>query len=164
MIVYHGSSQIIDCPRLIESDRFLDFGKGFYTTTNFDQAARWATIKQKRMAVEVAYVNFYEIDDNLLSNPLLSILSFPEANREWLEFVIGNRRGNPLHPYDIVKGAVANDTIYQTLVLYEAGAYTVEETISRLKVHRLFDQIAFHTEVALKEIRFQKAFLVSNSK
>lgn len=72
----------------------------------------------------------------------------------------GNRRGNPLHEYDIVKGAVANDTIYQTLVLYEAGAYTVEETVTRLKVHRLFDQIAFHTERVLREITYQKTILV----
>lgn len=79
---------------------------------------------------------------------------------KWLNFVTGNRRGNHLHKYDIVKGAVANDTIYQTLVLYEAGAYTVEETIARLKVHRLFDQISFHTERALKEITFQKTISV----
>lgn len=160
MIVYHGSTQIINCPQLIESDRYLDFGKGFYTTTNLEQASRWATIKQKRTAAEVAYVNIYEIDDNLLSNLNLSILVFPEANSEWLEFVTGNRRGNPLHKYDIVKGAVANDTIYQTLVLYEAGVYTVEDTIARLKVHRLFDQISFHTERALKEITFQKTISV----
>lgn len=160
MIVYHGSTQIINCPQLIESDRYLDFGKGFYTTTNLEQASRWATIKQKRTAAEVAYVNIYELDDNLLSNLNLSILVFPEANSEWLEFVTGNRRGNPLHKYDIVKGAVANDTIYQTLVLYEAGVYTVEDTIARLKVHRLFDQISFHTERALKEITFQKTISV----
>lgn len=160
MIVYHGSTQIINCPQLIESDRYLDFGKGFYTTTNLEQASRWATIKQKRTAAEVAYVNIYEIDDNLLSNLNLSILVFPEANSEWLEFVTGNRRGNPLHKYDIVKGAVANDTIYQTLVLYEAGVYTIEDTIARLKVHRLFDQISFHTERALKEITFQKTISV----
>lgn len=160
MIVYHGSTQIINCPQLIESDRFLDFGKGFYTTTNLEQASRWATIKQKRTAAEVAYVNIYEIDDNLLSNLNLSILVFPEANSEWLKFVTGNRRGNPLHKYDIVKGAVANDTIYQTLVLYEAGVYTIEDTIARLKVHRLFDQISFHTERALKEITFQKTISV----
>lgn len=160
MIIYHGSTQIIDCPRLIESDRFLDFGKGFYTTTNIEQATRWATIKQKRTAAKVAYVNLYEIDNDLLSNNNLSILLFPDANREWLEFVTGNRRGNPLHEYDIVKGAVANDTIYQTLVLYEAGAYTVEETVTRLKVHRLFDQISFHTERALDKIIYLKTILV----
>ena len=160
MIIYHGSTQIIDCPRLIESDRFLDFGKGFYTTTNIEQATRWATIKQKRTAAKVAYVNLYEIDNDLLSNNDLSILLFPNANREWLEFVTGNRRGNPLHEYDIVKGAVANDTIYQTLVLYEAGAYTVEETVTRLKVHRLFDQISFHTERALDKIISLKTILV----
>jgi len=152
MIVYHGSTQIIDSPKLLKSDRFLDFGQGFYTTTNFEQASRWANIKKQRIGETNAYVNIYEIDDNLLLDKDLSILVFPEANKEWLEFVTGNRHGNPMHNYDIVKGAVANDTIYQTLVLYEAGAYTVEETITRLKVHRLFDQITFHSEKALERL------------
>lgn len=156
MRVYHGSTLIIEHPRLIKSGRFLDFGDGFYTTTNFEQASRWASIKQKRTGADKAYVNVYEIEDLLLSNEELSVLIFKEADRSWLEFITGNRRGNPLHEYDIVKGAVANDTIYQTLVLFEAGAYTVEDTIARLKVHRIFDQIAFHTEKALKKLTFKE--------
>lgn len=156
MRVYHGSTLIIEHPRLIKSGRFLDFGDGFYTTTNFEQASRWASIKQKRTGADKAYVNVYEVEDLLLSNEELSVLIFKEADRLWLEFITGNRRGNPLHEYDIVKGAVANDTIYQTLVLFEAGAYTIEDTIARLKVHRLFDQIAFNTEKALKKLTFKE--------
>lgn len=162
MILYHGSTLIIEQPKLLQNDRFLDFGKGFYTTTNLEQATRWAIIKQKRTVVPTAYVNVYETEANLLSDPDLSILQFVEANREWLEFITGNRRGVPQHLYDIVQGAVANDTIYQTLVLYEAGAYTVEETIDRLKVHRLFDQIAFHTEAALSKLIYQKTIQVNS--
>ena len=161
MILYHGSTQIIDQPKLIQSDRFLDFGQGFYTTTSIEQAARWAIIKQKRTNSETAYINVYETDQ-LFTDKNLSILVFPEANREWLEFITKNRKGIQQHPYDIVKGAVANDTIYQNLVLYEAGAYTIEETIARLKVHRLFDQIAFHSEKALTKLSFQTTILPQN--
>ncbi|MDR1004529.1 MAG: DUF3990 domain-containing protein [Prevotellaceae bacterium] len=154
MIVYHGSTQKVEVPELIVSDRFLDFGSGFYTTTSIEQATRWARIKQKRTDALMAYVNIYEVNDTLLTNENFSIRIFPEADRDWLEFITRNRRGYPLHTYDLVKGAVANDTIYQTLTLYEAGAYTAEETVIRLKTHRLFDQISFHTEKALKELRF----------
>lgn len=34
MIVYHGSNVIVEKPKLIIQNRTLDFGPGFYTTTN----------------------------------------------------------------------------------------------------------------------------------
>ena len=39
MIVYHGSNMVVDHPRLVRQNRTLDFGYGFYTTFNKDQAA-----------------------------------------------------------------------------------------------------------------------------
>ena len=37
MIVYHGSNMEIKEPRLIVPNRTLDFGNGFYTTTNMEE-------------------------------------------------------------------------------------------------------------------------------
>lgn len=34
MILYHGSNVVVSQPKLIPQNRFLDFGFGFYTTTN----------------------------------------------------------------------------------------------------------------------------------
>lgn len=34
MILYHGSNLVVSKPKLIQQNRFLDFGFGFYTTTN----------------------------------------------------------------------------------------------------------------------------------
>ena len=34
MLLYHGSNLTVSEPRLVEQNRFLDFGYGFYTTTN----------------------------------------------------------------------------------------------------------------------------------
>ena len=42
MILYHGSNAIVEKPKLIEQNRFLDFGYGFYTTTNKDQAENFS--------------------------------------------------------------------------------------------------------------------------
>ena len=42
MILYHGSNMVVEKPRLIEQNRFLDFGYGFYTTTNKVQAENFA--------------------------------------------------------------------------------------------------------------------------
>lgn len=38
MIVYHGSTVLVSKPLIIQQDRYLDFGFGFYTTTNKVQA------------------------------------------------------------------------------------------------------------------------------
>ena len=42
MKLYHGSTVTVKNPSLRLGRKNTDFGKGFYTTTDFDQAARWA--------------------------------------------------------------------------------------------------------------------------
>ena len=42
MILYHGSNVAVEKPVLIKQNRFLDFGFGFYTTTNKEQAIDFA--------------------------------------------------------------------------------------------------------------------------
>jgi hypothetical protein len=157
MILYHGSTEIVEKPRIIAGNKFLDFGYGFYTTTSKEQALRWAKIKRKRIRSAKSYLNIYEIDDSILSNPLFSVLSFDNPSREWVEFVIKNRRGNATHNYDMVLGPVANDTLYRTFTFYESGVLTLEETIKRLKVSELSDQLSFHSERALEKLTFKEA-------
>ena len=42
MIVYHGSFEVVEKPDTLHSYRPLDFGKGFYVTTNKAKAEVWA--------------------------------------------------------------------------------------------------------------------------
>lgn len=42
MILYHGSNAVVGTPKLIKQNRYLDFGFGFYTTTNREQAVNFA--------------------------------------------------------------------------------------------------------------------------
>ena len=161
MHLYHGSTDIIKDPRILEQQRLLDFGKGFYLTSNKEQAERWALIKKKRNHGESeAIVTVFLIANDLSLNSGLKIKRFETANEEWLDFVLFNRSNDTSHGYDVVTGPVANDTLYQTLTLFEAGILTKEETINRLKVHRLFDQISLHTHEALACIRFIDVYKV----
>lgn len=48
MILYHGSNLVVSEPKLIQQNRFLDFGFGFYTTTNKAQAISFADKVTKR--------------------------------------------------------------------------------------------------------------------
>jgi len=42
MILYHGSDVAVKDPKILTANRFLDFGEGFYTTSSYEQASRWA--------------------------------------------------------------------------------------------------------------------------
>jgi hypothetical protein len=157
MTLYHGSINIVEVPKIIVSDKFLDFGFGFYTTTNEEQALRWAKIKKQRTKSEYSYLNIYEFDDAVFVDKSYSVRRFDTPSREWLEFVIANRQGTITHNYDFVIGPVANDMLYRTFTLYESGVLTLDETIKRLKVHELFDQLSFHTEKTLQNLKFINA-------
>ena len=157
MKLYHGSTFIVKEPNLEILNNRTDFGKGFYTTTDIEQAKKWAIIKKKRLSIEKSnvevnqYVNIYEYTEN----KDLKILNFMEATEEWLNFIFKNRQSEKLiHDYDIVIGPVANDNLYQVLAGYEDGTYNIEETIKRLKTYLLSNQISFHTLKALKCIKY----------
>lgn len=64
MIIYHGSTVLVEKPEIRISDSFLDFGTGFYTTTSEHQAERWAKSK-RRESKNIGYVSIYEFDFEL---------------------------------------------------------------------------------------------------
>ncbi len=77
MKVYHGSTMNVKKPIVTRGRNKTDFGKGFYTTTNIEQARDWAVICQQKMGSGVkAIVSTYEIDDNLLDKNEYDILKF----------------------------------------------------------------------------------------
>lgn len=66
MILYHGTNIVVERPHPVEQNRYLDFGFGFYTTSNLEQAKNFA-LKVVRRKGGVPTVNFYEFDENELS-------------------------------------------------------------------------------------------------
>jgi len=44
MLLYHGTNTRFETPRIIAPNRALDFGSGFYTTSNKKQAEDWANV------------------------------------------------------------------------------------------------------------------------
>lgn len=153
MRLYHGSNVIVEKPRLFRSDRRVDFGSGFYVTSSFDQAARWAELVTKRRGQGEPVVSVYELDEERLES--LVVRSFDGPTVEWLRFVGENRRGRtPEALDDLVIGPVANDNTMPTLRLFFADVYTEEEAIRRLLPQKLHDQWAFKTQRALDVLGF----------
>ena len=152
MILYHGSNLTVNEPKLISQNRFLDFGNGFYTTTNYEQAENFA----KKVAFRrggAAVVNVYELCENDFGNLKIKRFDFP--NEEWLDFVSDHRNGTYCgNEYDLIIGAVANDDVYRTLQVYATGLLTKEQALEALKVKKLYNQYVFASNEAIKLLKF----------
>ena len=86
MILYHGSNLVVSEPMLIQQNRFLDFGFGFYTTTNKAQAISFADKVTKRRKNGEREVSIYEIEENIAFSEC-SVLRFDGPGEAWLDFV-----------------------------------------------------------------------------
>jgi hypothetical protein len=159
MELYHGSDIAVSEPQILGTNRTLDFGRGFYTTTNRQQAIGFTKNVNRRNRSTIGVVSVYEFEHDNAKH--LNILRFTQADEAWLDFVMENRLKKPTEKkYDIVIGAVANDNVYTTLILYADGTLDKATTIARLKTTRLFDQYAFQSEAALSFLKFKHSFNV----
>ena len=156
MKIYHGSIEKVKSPEIRESNRTLDYGQGFYTTTSYEQAEAWVRRRMNEKRTSRGYVCVYELDEAALES--LKTLIFEQPTEEWVDFVMKNRtqRGY-VHEFDIVYGPVANDRVYAAFALYEGGLINKQALIAELKAYKLVDQCLFHTEKALQALTFIEA-------
>jgi len=152
MNLYHGSYTVVSEPKILTSVRMLDFGSGFYTTTDKEQAIKFTgkfiSLGKNRI------LNIYEYNEVEARNTL-SILEFMKADTNWLRYVVANRSGTGKDDdFDIVTGPVANDKVYEVIDGFELGDYSEEEAIGRLLTFRLTDQVVFKTQKSLQFIRY----------
>jgi len=163
MLVYHGSNVVVKKPRLIIPNRALDFGNGFYTTSNMEQAVSFASnVVNRNEGCGIPTINHYEVDFDKILNEFF-VLKFDNADDNWLDFVYANRTAKYSgKQYDIIIGPVANDTVYRVFRLFESGDIDRDTVKKRLKTTRLFNQITFSTERAIAELKFIKSEAVKN--
>ena len=154
MLLYHGSNLTVSEPKLVVQNRFLDFGYGFYTTTNKEQTIGFADKVTKRRKEGEPTVSVYEIDEEKAFAEC-SVLRFDGPDEAWLDFVSENRAGKYNGKvYDFIYGPVANDDVYTTFTLYTAGVLTKEQTIEALKIKKLYNQLVLTSVKALSYLRF----------
>lgn len=145
MRLYHGTNVEFDQIDLTKSNRFKDFGQGFYLTDIKHQAVELAEKRAERDG-GLAIVQEYEFDESLLDDSTLKVKLFDAPTAEWAEFIYRNRsRHKPFfsHDYDIVIGPIADDGVAYLLNRYEEGSYTIEELARELKYKKLNSQYFF---------------------
>ena len=141
MILYHGSFLEIAKPDLAHSRPNVDFGRGFYVTPLYEQAAKWCG-KFKRRGKD-GIISRYEYDES--GETELKTLKFDSYSEEWLDFILNCRSGKDATDYDLVVGGVANDKVFNTVELFFDGLIDKAEAIK----HRMCKFVSAQREHCL---------------
>ena len=133
----------------------MDFGRGFYVTPLFEQAAKWCG-KFKRRGKN-GIISRYEYDEN--QEMELKTLKFDSYSEEWLDFIVKSRDGKkPWKDYDYVEGGIADDRVITTIEDYLNGDISMEYALKRLSEHQPNNQICIISQEILdKSLHFLKA-------
>ncbi len=155
--LYHGSIELFDEIYPDAGKGYKDFGKGFYATSVPSHAERLALRNKKiaekrrslirgRLPIPNGPIVAYRY--NLLYSEDISGLSvkvFERADKEWLRFIMQNRKcSGCAHDYDIVIGPTADaetttiiNEYYEELENSDYSDEICEKVISELKPENL---------------------------
>ena len=179
ILVFHGSTAVVDRPEIRSVSRPLDFGAGFYVTSIRERAEEWAQKKAMKEHND-PIVSVYSLDINLLQKQLCT-KSFKGTSDNWLDFVLKHRRTTAYvrqtvrdngaasnrrfianlgvhHTFDMVTGEVANDDVFDSIEFYESGVISKAELKRRLKTKQKNDQLCFCTPESLGYLSFNDSF------
>jgi hypothetical protein len=154
IIVYHGSTSLIETIDVAKGKPYKDFGRGFYVTQSRGHARNIAQrnkrLDQERYGQEcAAYVYAYTLDMNMARS--FTVKEFAVADLDWMRFILANRRvRGRSHSYDIVIGPTANDDTSLVLKSYFSGLYgdveserAVQLALDLIEAENLPEQIYF---------------------
>lgn len=170
--VYHGttSNHLKSIKNKIDKNKgssYCDFGKGFYTTSNFNQAAEWARKRQNSFNLLQfnptcrvdAIIVTYELD--ILKLQCLNGKIFQNQDNIWAKFIYKNRskKVSYNHNYDYLFGPVADGKTDELIKNLDNGIIEVDKLrtlISHGFPLALSNQLSFHTENAISCLSYKK--------
>lgn len=167
MILYHGSSIIVEKPKYGYGKTTNDYGQGFYCTEDPELAREWACFDKKG-----GFINTYSLDTGELS-----MLELDEANViEWIAILVKHRFirfSSPVErrmseyiishfmpeslDYDIIKGYRADDSYFSYVRAFLSNTISLQQLSQAMKLGNLGMQIFLQSEKAFERIRFVEA-------
>ena len=166
IIIYHGSSKIIEQPLYGIGNPNNDYGLGFYCTESIELAKEWACSTQTD-----GYANKYELDLNGLS--ILSLTSGSYNILNWLFVLLENRKfriGGDIamqakdyifdnfaidyKNYDIIKGYRADDSYFSFANAFLNNTISISQLEKAMVLGKLGEQIVAVSEKAINTLKF----------
>lgn len=147
--LYHGTANKFETFDFNKAKPFKDFGRGYYLTTDFIQAQKWA---QKRADnLNETYIYSYEI--NHVDSKEWKVLELLQYDENWVDFIAKCRIEGYETEHDIIYDKMADNRFHEiaeALQQYAAHEIDSQEVVSRIKWNNHeADQYCFKTERAL---------------
>ena len=175
IILYHGSTKIIEKPILGFGNPKNDYGLGFYCTKNIELAKEWAVTERND-----GFVNSYEID--LKGMDILYLNRKPYHILNWLSILLKNRtfvlsQGLPseakaylldeflpnYEPYDLIVGYRADDSYFSFANAFLNNTISLEQLRKAMFLGKLGEQVVLKSEKAFSCLTFKESISIDSS-
>lgn len=166
LILYHGSSEIIEKPIFGKGKAYNDYGRGFYCTENFELAKEWACTE----GID-GYANQYEIETDGLK--ILNLSSGEYTILHWLALLMTYRKlrlSTPvmkrgaewlkehflvnIEDYDVIIGYRADDSYFSFARAFVSNEISLGQLSHAMKLGKLGEQFVLKSREAFEAIQF----------
>lgn len=174
IIVYHGSSKIIEKPILGTGNPNNDYGLGFYCTENEELAKEWACSSESD-----GYANKYSLDLTDLS--VLSLTNGEYNILNWLFVLLENRQFRisgdiatqakeyifdnfaiDYKKYDVIKGYRADDAYFSFANAFLNNTISISQLEKAMVLGKLGEQVVAISQKAFDAFEFIEATVAPN--
>lgn len=175
MILYHGSTEIIEEPVYGKGSETNDYGRGFYCTESLDLAKEWAC-----PTMHDGFVNQYELDTDGLKIMYLNKEDYTILN--WIAILLNNRifpKRSPIarqasryitdeflpeiSGYDVIRGYRADDSYFTYAKDFLNNTISVNQLAKAMKLGELGEQVVLMSPKAFEHIKFIKYEIADGS-
>ena len=166
LILYHGSSEIIEKPIFGKGKAYNDYGRGFYCTENFELAKEWACTE----GID-GYANQYEIETEGLK--ILNLSSGEYTVLHWLALLMTYRKlrlSTPvmkrgaewlkehflvnIEDYDAIIGYRADDSYFSFARTFVSNEISLGQLSHAMKLGKLGEQFVLKSREVFEAIQF----------
>lgn len=174
IIVYHGSSKIIEKPIWGMGNPNNDYGLGFYCTENEELAKEWACSSESD-----GYANKYSLDLTDLS--VLSLTNGEYNILNWLFVLLENRQFRisgdiatqakeyifdnfaiDYKKYDVIKGYRADDAYFSFANAFLNNTISVSQLEKAMVLGKLGEQVVAISQKAFDAFEFMEVTVAPN--
>ena len=175
IVLYHGSTKIVEHPKFSEGKTYNDYGQGFYCTKEIELAKEWACSDNTQ-----GYVNQYSIDLSDLKVLDLSDEKYTILN--WIAILLENRIVNLTTPLqkqareyltknflpdykdsDIIVGYRADDAYFSFARAFVSNEISLAQLGLAMRLGRLGLQYCIKSKTAFDRLKFVDFITVDNS-
>ena len=166
MILYHGSTQILEHPEFGKGNINNDYGLGFYCTENIELAKEWACSTKIGGFANVYALSAAELALMQLENPEYGIL-------DWLAILVNNRIFSIDAPIaaegkeylteyfmpdisgvDVIRGYRADDSYFAFAMDFLSNTISMRQLSRAMRLGSLGEQIVLKSKKAFDMLRF----------